>query len=198
MKNALKNSWLCCLVPFLSLSAQQPTAFEKVGSGDESVQNFFPGEHRARPVLGDYTNSGRMGLFSGGQDLGGSTGWYDDERWGDQGDGTFANPVLNGDYSDPDVIRVGNKYYMTCSEFHYIGMNILESDDMVNWKIIGRIFNSIDLPATPTWANTAAAHGHRPCATMTASSGCLSAHPTKVCSCRRPPTRPARGVRSIA
>ena len=146
MKNALKSSWLCCLVPFLSLSAQQPTAFEKVGNGDESVQNFFPGEHRARPVLGDYTNSGRMGLFSGGQDLGGSTGWYDDERWGDQGDGTFANPVLNGDYSDPDVIRVGNKYYMTCSEFHYIGMNILESDDMVNWKIIGRIFNSIDLP----------------------------------------------------
>lgn len=146
MKNALKSSWLCCLVPFLSLSAQQPTAFEKVGNGDESVQNFFPGEHRARPVLGDYTNSGRMGLFSGGQDLGGSTGWYDDERWGDQGDGTFANPVLNGDYSDPDVIRVGNKYYMTCSEFHYIGMNILASDDMVNWKIIGRIFNSIDLP----------------------------------------------------
>ena len=34
-----------------------------------------------------------------------------DERWGDQGDGTFANPVLNADYSDPDVIRVGNKYY---------------------------------------------------------------------------------------
>ena len=37
-----------------------------------------------------------------------------DTRWGDLGDGTFANPVLNADYSDPDVIRVGNKYYMTC------------------------------------------------------------------------------------
>ena len=31
-----------------------------------------------------------------------------DLRWGDLGDGTFANPVLNADYSDPDVIRVGN------------------------------------------------------------------------------------------
>lgn len=150
MKNTFKCSWFCCIMPFLSLSAQQPTAFEKVGGGDESVQNFFPGEHRARPVLGDYTNSGRMGLFSGGQDLGGSTGWYDDSRWGDLGDGTFANPVLNGDYSDPDVIRVGNKYYMTCSEFHYMGMPILESDDMVNWKIIGQIFDHIDLPGYST------------------------------------------------
>ena len=66
--------------------------------------------------------------------------------WGDLGDGTYANPVLNADYSDPDVIRVGDKYYMTCSEFHFMGMNILESDDMVNWKIIGRIFDRIDLP----------------------------------------------------
>lgn len=84
--------------------------------------------------------------FSGGQELGGSTGWYDDERWGDLGDGTFANPVLNADYSDPDVIRVGNKYYMTCSEFHFMGMPILESDDMVNWRIIARVHDGIDLP----------------------------------------------------
>mgnify|MGYP003546967555 FL=1 len=33
-------------------------------------------------------------------------------KWGDQGDGTYINPVLNSDYSDPDVIRVGKKYYM--------------------------------------------------------------------------------------
>ena len=83
-----------------------------------------------------------------------------DLRWGDLGDGTFANPVLNADYSDPDVIRVGNKYYMTCSEFHYMGMLILESDDMVNWRIISRVYDSIDLPgysdmtkyASGTWA----------------------------------------------
>ena len=34
----------------------------------------------------------------------------DTEGWGDQGDGTYANPVLNADFSDPDVIRVGHKY----------------------------------------------------------------------------------------
>jgi len=68
-----------------------------------------------------------------------------DERWGDQGDGTFANPVLNADYSDPDVIRVGNKYYMICSPFHFMGMPVLESDDMVNWKIISQIYSHIDL-----------------------------------------------------
>ena len=59
-------------------------------------------------------------------------------RWGDQGDGTYINPVLNADYSDPDVIRVGKKYYMVASDFHYLGMQVLESDDMVNWKIISQ------------------------------------------------------------
>lgn len=68
----------------------------------------------------------------------------EDTRWGDLGDGTFANPVLFTDYSDPDVIRVGNKYYMTGSEFHYMGMQILESDDMVNWRIIGQVYDKID------------------------------------------------------
>ena len=145
MKNTIAFSLLCCNLAFMPLTAQQMTAFEKVGQGEESVQEFFPGEHRARPVMGAYTDSERMGLFSGGQDLGGSSGWYTDTRWGDLGDGTFANPILNGDYSDPDVIRVGRKYYMTCSEFHFMGMNILESDDMVNWKIIGRIFDRMDL-----------------------------------------------------
>ena len=116
MKNTIAFSLLCCNLAFMPLTAQQMTAFEKVGQGEESVQEFFPGEHRARPVMGAYTDSERMGLFSGGQDLGGSSGWYTDTRWGDLGDGTFANPVLNGDYSDPDVIRVGHKCYMTCSE----------------------------------------------------------------------------------
>lgn len=58
---------LACL-PFANMAAQQKTVFEKVGTGDETQQEFFPGEHRARPVFGDYTNSGYMGLFSGGQE----------------------------------------------------------------------------------------------------------------------------------
>lgn len=66
--------------------------------------------------------------------------------WGDQQNGTYINPILNADYSDPDVIRVGEKYYMTCSDFHFIGMQILESDDMVNWKLISQIYNRFDHP----------------------------------------------------
>ena len=45
--------------------------------------------------------------------------------WGDQGNGTYRNPVINADYSDPDVIRVGEKYYMVASDFHFMGMQIL-------------------------------------------------------------------------
>ena len=61
--------------------------------------------------------------------------------WGDQGNGTYRNPVLFGDYSDPDVCRVGDTYYMTCSEFNYMGMPILTSRDLVNWQLIGRIYD---------------------------------------------------------
>ncbi len=66
--------------------------------------------------------------------------------WGDQGNGTYINPVLNADYSDPDAIRVGDKYYMVCSEFHFMGMPVLESDDLVNWRIIGKVYDNIDYP----------------------------------------------------
>ena len=47
--------------------------------------------------------------------------------WGDQGNGTYVNPILNADYSDPDAIRVGDKYYMVASDFHFMGMQMLES-----------------------------------------------------------------------
>lgn len=66
--------------------------------------------------------------------------------WGDQGNGTYINPVLNADYSDPDAIRVGDKYYLVCSEFHFMGMPVLESDDLVNWRIIGNVYDSLDFP----------------------------------------------------
>ena len=70
--------------------------------------------------------------------------------WGDQGNGTYVNPILNADYSDPDVIRVGEKYYMVCSDFHYIGMPVLESTDMVNWTIISQVYNRFDYPKWDT------------------------------------------------
>jgi beta-xylosidase len=56
----------------------------------------------------------------------------------DQGDGTYRNPVIFADYSDPDVCRVGDDYYLTASSFNCIpGLPILHSTDLVNWELIG-------------------------------------------------------------
>ena len=56
----------------------------------------------------------------------------------DNGDGTYKNPILNADYSDPDAIRVGNDFYMVSSSFEDVpGLPILHSKDLVNWTIIG-------------------------------------------------------------
>ncbi len=63
--------------------------------------------------------------------------------WGDQGNGTYINPILKADYSDPDIIRVGEDYYMTCSEFHFMGMPVLHSKDLVNWTIIASVYNEL-------------------------------------------------------
>jgi beta-xylosidase len=56
----------------------------------------------------------------------------------DKGDGTYRNPILHADYSDPDVIRVGSDFYMTASSFDAVpGLPILHSRDLVNWQLIG-------------------------------------------------------------
>lgn len=55
----------------------------------------------------------------------------------DRGDGTYRNPVLFADYSDPDVIRTGDDYWMTSSSFNCSpGLQILHSTDLVNWEIV--------------------------------------------------------------
>jgi beta-xylosidase len=52
--------------------------------------------------------------------------------------GTYRNPVLRADWSDPDVIRVGDDFYLVASSFHRVpGLPILHSRDLVNWSIIG-------------------------------------------------------------
>lgn len=56
----------------------------------------------------------------------------------DNGDGTYKNPVIFADYSDPDVVRVGDDFYMTASSFNCVpGLPVLHSKDLVNWKLIG-------------------------------------------------------------
>lgn len=50
----------------------------------------------------------------------------------------YQNPIIDADYSDPDVCRVGNDFYMTASSFAcFPGLQILHSTDLVNWSIIG-------------------------------------------------------------
>ncbi|WP_449555693.1 glycoside hydrolase family 43 protein [Hymenobacter rubidus] len=59
----------------------------------------------------------------------------------DLGNGTYKNPVLYADYSDPDVVRVGEDFYLTSSSFNAVpGLQILHSKDLVNWSIIGAVF----------------------------------------------------------
>ena len=56
----------------------------------------------------------------------------------DLGNGSYKNPVINADYSDPDAIRVGDNYYMVSSSFDAVpGLPVLHSKDLVNWTIIG-------------------------------------------------------------
>lgn len=64
--------------------------------------------------------------------------------WGDQQDGTFANPILPGDFSDIDAIRVGKTFYAISSTFQYSpGMLILASDDLVNWHVAGHVVHDL-------------------------------------------------------
>lgn len=70
--------------------------------------------------------------------------WGDWQRWGDQGDGTYLNPVIPGDYSDIDCIRVGSNYYAISSTFQFSpGVVILQSKDMVNWIILGHAVDDL-------------------------------------------------------
>jgi beta-xylosidase len=64
--------------------------------------------------------------------------------WGDQGNGTYQNPILPLDYSDPDPIRVGSDYYLVSSTFQFSpGVVVLHSKDLVNWQTIGYAFSDV-------------------------------------------------------
>ena len=62
----------------------------------------------------------------------------------DQGDGTYTNPILHTDYSDPDAIRVGEDYFMIASSFcNTPAVPLLHSKDLVNWKVINYIMDQL-------------------------------------------------------
>ncbi len=67
----------------------------------------------------------------------------------DNGDGTYKNPVLFADYSDPDVIRVGSDFYLVASSFNAIpGLPILRSKDLVSWQLVGHVLSALEPRAT--------------------------------------------------
>lgn len=56
----------------------------------------------------------------------------------DNGDGTFTNPLMWGDWPDPDVIRVGDEFYFVSTSMQYVpGCPIVRSKDLVNWTMAG-------------------------------------------------------------
>lgn len=73
---------------------------------------------------------------------------YKSQVWSpDNGDGTYTNPVINADYSDPDVCvgASGEDYYMTASSFQCIpGLPILHSKDLVNWQLVGHAVKELE------------------------------------------------------
>ncbi len=64
----------------------------------------------------------------------------------DLGNGNYKNPIIYADYSDPDIIRVEEDFYMVASSFNCMpGIPILHSKDLVNWKIINHVYDSLPL-----------------------------------------------------
>ncbi len=57
----------------------------------------------------------------------------------------FRNPVIWADVPDPDVIRVGDDFYMVSTTMHLMpGCPVLKSKDLVNWETIGYVFDTLN------------------------------------------------------
>src|SRR5262245_46077100 len=62
-----------------------------------------------------------------------------------QAPATYRNPILYADYSDPDVIRVDDRFYMVASTFHFSpGLPVLESRDLVHWTIVAHALRRLE------------------------------------------------------
>jgi xylan 1,4-beta-xylosidase len=63
----------------------------------------------------------------------------------DNGNGTFTNPLFYDEFSDPDLIRVGDNYYLTGTTMHAMpGLPVLQSKDLVNWKFVCYVVDKLD------------------------------------------------------
>jgi beta-xylosidase len=119
------------------------------GAGGSSVGGGAPTSGAAgTPAAGGSPGStGTSGGSGGGSpgEVGGSPMMACGVReFGDQGDGTYVNRILPGDYQNTDVVRVGNDYYyITATKSLSPGMQVLHSNDLVNWTAIGHVVNDI-------------------------------------------------------
>ena len=69
----------------------------------------------------------------------------------DRGDGTYRNPVLFADYSDPDAVRVGEYFYLVSSSFSSVpALPVLRSRDLVSWRIVAHVAARLPSPAFDT------------------------------------------------
>ncbi|MCO5949904.1 glycoside hydrolase family 43 protein [Mucilaginibacter flavidus] len=88
----------------------------------------------------------------------------------DNGNGTFTNPLMWGDWPDPDIIRVGDDFFFISTSMHYVpGSPIAKSKDLVNWEMAGYAVPRYDedprfdmkggtLYLNGSWANTLRYH----------------------------------------
>ena len=87
----------------------------------------------------------------------------------DLNNGKYKNPILYADYSDPDIIRSGNDFYMVASSFTCMpGIPVLHSNDLVNWTIINHVYDSLPLTrydkpqhGQGSWAPSIRYHDHK-------------------------------------
>lgn len=75
-------------------------------------------------------------------------------------DGTFTNPFIWADVPDPDVIRVGDTYYMTSTTMYFNpGCPVMKSKDLVNWEIVNYVYDILDESDSMTLKNGRHAYG---------------------------------------
>jgi xylan 1,4-beta-xylosidase len=64
----------------------------------------------------------------------------------DNGNGTYSNPLFFDEFSDPDIIRVGDDFYLAGTTMHAMpGLVVLHSKDLVNWEFLSYAFDTLGL-----------------------------------------------------
>ena len=92
----------------------------------------------------------------------------------------YQNPILCADYSDPDIVRVGDDFFMVSSSFNHVpALPILHSTDLVNWTIINHVMDELPLPGYDRYQPGKGVWRRRFAGTM-ASCGSASARQMKV------------------